>query len=306
MYGFARNAVVVASAGTGKTHALVGMLVHTLLGETELGAVPPSRVVATTFSRRAAREIRARLARDLEALADAPDSSRYWSALQETRRARGLAPRSAESLAEGAREAARGAAEVFVGTLHGFALSLLSMFSLEVGRPGGIVVVDEADFRARANRAIARALEARAVEDGPSVRALVGLAGGIDALVSRLRAGLDRLPGVTLHGDPAHGNGTTVNAGFAGCDGQLLLINLDLAGFAVSTGAACSSGSLEPSPVLLALGLTPAAARSALRISFGKDSGDEDVDALLAALPELLARVRGASVDAAGWREVSV
>jgi len=186
VYRFARNAVVVASAGTGKTYALVGMLVHVLLGETELGAVPPSRVVATTFSRRAAREIRARLALALETLAEAPDSS-YGAELQETRRARGLGPRSAESLSQAAREASRGAAEVFVGTLHGFALSLLSSFSLEVGRPGGIVVVDEADFRARANRAIARALEARAAEDGPGVRALVGLAGGIDALVSRLR-----------------------------------------------------------------------------------------------------------------------
>jgi len=126
------------------------------------------------------------------------------------------------------------------------------------------------------------------------------------ALVSRLRAGLERLPGVTLHGDPARHTGTTVNAGFAGCDGQLLLINLDLAGFAVATGAACSSGSLEPSPVLLGLGLAPEAARSALRISVGKDNRDEDIDELLAALPELLAQVRGAHVDAAGWREVSV
>ncbi len=126
------------------------------------------------------------------------------------------------------------------------------------------------------------------------------------ALVSRLRAGLERLPGVTLHGDPEQHLGTTVNVGFDGCDGQLLLINLDLAGFAVSTGAACSSGSLEPSPVLLGLGLAPEAARSALRISLGKDNRGEDVDELLAALPELLAQVRGASVDAAGWREVNV
>jgi cysteine desulfurase len=125
------------------------------------------------------------------------------------------------------------------------------------------------------------------------------------ALVERLRAGLERVPGVTLHGDREACTGTTVNAGFAGCDGQLLLINLDLAGFAVSTGAACASGSLEPSPVLLAIGLQPDEARSALRISFGKDNTTDDVDALLAALPELLTRVRGAPVDAAGWRELT-
>jgi cysteine desulfurase len=125
------------------------------------------------------------------------------------------------------------------------------------------------------------------------------------ALVERLRDGLERLPGVTIHGDRERCTGTTVNAGFAGCDGQLLLINLDLAGFAVATGAACASGSLEPSPVLLACGLDAAAARSALRISVGKDTTAADIDALLAALPELLGRVRGAAVDAAGWRELS-
>jgi len=158
-------------------------------------------------------------------------------------------------------------------------------------RPGSEPVALIAGFGVAAELA-ATELAARAAHTG--------------ALVSRLRAGLERLPGASLHGDLAHGTGTTVNVGFAGCDGQLLLINLDLAGFAVSTGAACSSGSLEPSPVLLALGLTPAAARSALRISVGKDSREDDVDALLLALPGALAQVRGASVDAAGWREVSV
>jgi cysteine desulfurase len=74
----------------------------------------------------------------------------------------------------------------------------------------------------------------------------------------------------------------------------------------VSTGAACSSGTLEPSPVLRALGQAPAQAREALRISVGKDTTNEDVDALLAALPEILERVRGAEVDPAGWREVEL
>ena len=111
---------------------------------------------------------------------------------------------------------------------------------------------------------------------------------------------------MAIHGDRERCTGTTVNAGFAGCDGQLLLINLDLAGFAVATGAACASGSLEPSPVLLALGMSPAAARSALRISVGKDTRHEDVEALLTTLPELLARVRGAEVAGADWRQLEV
>lgn len=125
-------------------------------------------------------------------------------------------------------------------------------------------------------------------------------------LVERLRAGLMEMSGVTIHGDQARCMGTTVNAGFAGCDGQLLLINLDLEGFAVSTGAACASGSLEPSPVLLALGLSALAARSALRISVGKDTKLEDVEALLEALPELVGRVRGAEVGGADWRQLEV
>jgi cysteine desulfurase len=126
-----------------------------------------------------------------------------------------------------------------------------------------------------------------------------------EALTRRLRAGLAAMPGVRVHGDPEATTGTTVNAGFAGCDGQLLLINLDLAGFAVSTGAACASGTVEPSPVLRALGLAPEEARAALRISVGKDNAEEDIDALLAALPEVVARVRGARV-AEGWRELEV
>ncbi len=125
-------------------------------------------------------------------------------------------------------------------------------------------------------------------------------------LVDRLREGLKRMPGVTIHGDCERHMGTTVNVGFTGCDGQLLLINLDLAGFAVSTGAACASGSLEPSPVLLALGLSPAAARSALRISVGKDTRPGDVEALLDTLPELLDRVRGAQLAGADWRQLEV
>lgn len=124
------------------------------------------------------------------------------------------------------------------------------------------------------------------------------------ALTARLAAGLADMSGVTFYGDRERRVDNTICAGFAGCDGQLLAMNLDLAGIAVSFGAACSSGSPEPSPVLLALGLAPAEARAALRISVGAGTTTEDIDALLAALPEAIARVRGA--DAAGdWREVT-
>lgn len=158
-------------------------------------------------------------------------------------------------------------------------------------RPGSEAVALIAGFGAAAELA-SREREARQVHT--------------QALVMRLRAGLEAMPGVTIHGDRERSTGTTVNAGFAGCDGQLLLINLDLVGFAVATGAACASGSLEPSPVLLALGMSPAAARSALRISVGKDTRMEDVEALLVALPEVVERVRGAQVAGADWRHLEV
>ena len=116
------------------------------------------------------------------------------------------------------------------------------------------------------------------------------------AATARLRAGLRDIPGARVEGDPEGGVGNTTLVTFAGCEGQLLLINLDLEGIMVSTGAACSAGSLEPSPVLLALGLDAGVAGSALRISVGKDTVDAEVDALLGALPRAIARVRGEAV----------
>ena len=87
----------------------------------------------------------------------------------------------------------------------------------------------------------------------------------------------------------------TSNVAFAGAAGELLLVSLDLEGVCVSTGAACTSGSLEPSPVLLALGLSPAQAREALRFSLGAENTVEEVDRVAALLPDLVTRVRAAT-----------
>lgn len=121
------------------------------------------------------------------------------------------------------------------------------------------------------------------------------------ALHARLRDGLQALGG-RLHGDPERHTGNTVNVGFAGCDGQLVAMALDLQGIRVSTGAACSAGTPEPSAVLLALGQPQKLAREAVRISLSPANQPADVDALLAALPAILFRVRaaGARVRAAG------
>lgn len=80
-----------------------------------------------------------------------------------------------------------------------------------------------------------------------------------------------------------------------GIDGETLLMNLDILGFAVSTGAACSSGNPEPSPVLLAMGITRDEAQSSLRVGLGWSTTTEQVDLFIEALKEVVARIRSFS-----------
>jgi cysteine desulfurase len=84
----------------------------------------------------------------------------------------------------------------------------------------------------------------------------------------------------------------TTNIYFDHIDGEAMVISLDLRGLAVSTGAACSSGAIEPSHVLIAMGLRADRARGSLRFSLGKQNSAEDVDLALALVPEAVARLR--------------
>jgi len=93
-------------------------------------------------------------------------------------------------------------------------------------------------------------------------------------------------------GHPAARVPNTTNVCFDGIDGEALVIALDLKGLAVSTGAACSSGAIEPSHVLLAMGLTPEQARGSVRFSLGKQNTAEDVEFALSVVPETVARLR--------------
>lgn len=86
----------------------------------------------------------------------------------------------------------------------------------------------------------------------------------------------------------------TSNIGFAGVEGELLMINLDLEGVEVSTGAACTSGSIEPSPVILALGVPRAEAATATRFSLGHDNSSSEIDRVVELLPVIIDRVRAA------------
>ena len=82
-----------------------------------------------------------------------------------------------------------------------------------------------------------------------------------------------------------------------GVDGETLLMNLDIMGFAVSTGAACSSGSPEPSPVLIAMGITRDEAQSSLRVGLGWSNTNEQIDLFIEALKEVVARIRSFSSE---------
>ena len=117
------------------------------------------------------------------------------------------------------------------------------------------------------------------------------------ARVAALRAGfedfvLENIAGSSLNGGKHARLPNISNISFAGVEGEGLLINLDMAGVAVSTGSACSSGSIEPSPVILALGRSDELARGAIRFSFGRFNTVEDLEYLKEVLPKAVDNLR--------------
>src|SRR5581483_9283513 len=127
-----------------------------------------------------------------------------------------------------------------------------------------------------------------------------GLQRGDDRRIAAMRDRLEQ--GILAQVDEAGVNGAgaprvsnTSNIHFDHIEGESLVIALDLKGLAVSTGAACSSGAIEPSHVLLAMGLKPQRARSSIRFSLGKQTTEQDIDFALALVPETVARLRALS-----------
>jgi cysteine desulfurase len=115
--------------------------------------------------------------------------------------------------------------------------------------------------------------------------------------VERLRNSFEekvrhRIDDVVFNGDPNSRLPHLSNISFRFIEGEGLLINLDLKGVAVSTGSACSSGTLEPSPVIRALGHDDELARGSIRFSFGKDNTDADVDYTVDVLTDAVRRLR--------------
>ena len=97
---------------------------------------------------------------------------------------------------------------------------------------------------------------------------------------------------VHLNGHPVNRLPNNVNISFEDIEGEPVLLGLDFAGICASSGSACSSASLEPSHVLLAIGRSADIAQGSLRITFGRDNTDEDVDYMLSVLPDMVGKLR--------------
>ena len=106
---------------------------------------------------------------------------------------------------------------------------------------------------------------------------------------------LERIEYIRLNGHPVNRLPNNVNLSIGFVEGESMLLNLDLEGIAAFTGSACSSGSLEPSHVLLAMGLSHEEAHSSLRITLGKWTSEGDIDFVLEVLPRIVGRLRAMS-----------
>lgn len=171
---------------------------------------------------------------------------------------------------------------------------------------GGLVVRRELDLTALAHGGG----QERDIRSGTlDVPAIAGLAAAVawsikhraehEGRLSELRAALvdgilAEVPDAVVNGDPVLRLPGNAHLTFPGCEGDSLLMLLDAAGIACSTGSACSAGVPQPSHVLLAMGCTEEEARSSLRFSLGCTSTRADVDAVLAAIGPAVERVRGA------------
>ena len=119
-----------------------------------------------------------------------------------------------------------------------------------------------------------------------------GSIANIEQMRDRLQQMLSSLEAAGVNGDGAPRVPNTTNIYFDHIEGEALVIALDLKGLAVSTGAACSSGAIEPSHVLTAMGLRAERARASIRFSLGKQNTEEEVEFALALVPDTVARLR--------------
>jgi cysteine desulfurase len=118
----------------------------------------------------------------------------------------------------------------------------------------------------------------------------------LKAMRDRLeRSLLEKVPHSKLNGHPVERIPNTANISFEFVEGEGLLLNLDMLGVAASSGSACTSGSLEPSHVLIAMGLTHEMSHGSVRFSFGRANTEADVDYLIGEMPKIVSRMRAMS-----------
>ncbi len=111
-------------------------------------------------------------------------------------------------------------------------------------------------------------------------------------LRDRLIEGLQKIPSTKVNGSLVQRLPNNVNVCFQYIEGESMLLNLDLKGIAASSGSACTSGSLDPSHVLLAMGLTHEIAHGSLRLTLGRENTEADVDFVLQEIPVIVERLR--------------
>lgn len=118
----------------------------------------------------------------------------------------------------------------------------------------------------------------------------------ISLLRNRLRSGLlEKIPNIKINGHPKDTLPNTLNVSFPGAEGESILLSMDMQGIEASTGSACASGSLEPSHVLMAMGIGPELAHGSIRFSLGWGITESDIDYIIETLPPIIARLRAMS-----------
>ena len=123
----------------------------------------------------------------------------------------------------------------------------------------------------------------------------------VSALRDKLIAGLSQIPHSALNGDPVNRLPGNVSFCFEGIEGESLLLMLDMQGIAASSGSACTSGSLDPSHVLLAIGRVHDVAHGSLRLSLSEYNTEEEVDHILTVVPQVVQTLRNMSPV---WRDL--
>ncbi|MCX6742257.1 MAG: cysteine desulfurase NifS [Candidatus Pacearchaeota archaeon] len=123
----------------------------------------------------------------------------------------------------------------------------------------------------------------------------------IGKMKDKLVKELLKIPGSRINGSKDQRIYVNINISFEGVEGEALLLRLDEKGIAVSTGSACSSKSLEPSPVLTAIGLKPEQAHGSLRITFGKENREEDIDYIAEQIKNVVGSLRKISPFKKNW-----